>query len=76
MNVNSLKEFSGNRRMYKFAFINFMKENGLTIEAFAKEIGYSTDGVVRMVTRGTIKKALFEGLSHRYKNIERYRSIK
>jgi hypothetical protein len=37
--------------MYKFSFIEFMKENVLTIEAFAKEIGYSTDGVAQMTIR-------------------------
>jgi hypothetical protein len=53
-----------------------MKENSLTIEAFAKEIGYSTDGVARMVLRGTIKKSMFEMLSKKYKGIEKYRRTK
>lgn len=75
MDVNSLRAFSG-KRMYKFSFINFMKENSLTIEAFAKEIGYSTDGVARMVLRGTIKKSMFEMLSKKYKGIEKYRRTK
>jgi hypothetical protein len=74
--IRSIKEFSGGRRMYKFSFVRFIRTNGLTVEKFAKEIGYSTDGVVKMIIRGTIKKSLFEKLSKKYKGIETYRRTK
>jgi hypothetical protein len=73
MNINSLRAFSGNRGMYKFAFRNFMKANDLTLESLAQEIGYSTGGVARMITRGTIKKSIFEMLSKKYSNMGKYR---
>ena len=53
----------GQKAMVQFEFKRFMTDHNLTVESFAKMIGYTLDGTLKMLKRGTIKNSLIDKLT-------------
>lgn len=60
------------KRMTVFNFGKFFKDTGCSLEEFAILVGYSYDGVRRMVERGTIKTALLSRIAEKYPTVYSY----
>lgn len=63
--IKDFKEFVG-KKTYIFDFKNFMKDYGLTVEQLSKTIGYTFDGTIKMLNRGTLKISTLDKLKAIY----------
>lgn len=70
-----VKERRG-RKMIVFNFKGFMQSENLTVEVLAKLLGYTVEGTITMLNRGTIKINNLVTLKKRYPGAIKYERIK
>lgn len=69
--IDTYREFVG-KKIYSFNFNKFFKDTNITVEKFAELIGYTVDGVIKMIQRGTIKIKTYEVLEQHFNNLNKY----
>lgn len=69
---NDLKDFAGGKKMIEFDFKKFMTNYSITVEDLAGQIKYSTQGVITMLERGTVKMSILEALKPHYNRLPEY----
>ena len=60
------------RRMVPVDLIKFMVKNKLMVEGLARELEYTTPGMVIMIARGTVKPAVLDALRKKYPDVDKY----
>lgn len=58
------------KKMVSLDFEQLMIELDLTVEQLAKKIGYTLDGTIVMLRRGTMKLSLYDKLIKQYPDIK------
>lgn len=69
--VRERRKFIG-KKMIAFNFKSFMISENLTVEELAKLLGYTIDGTMTMLNRGTVKANKLLTIKQTYPDAERY----
>lgn len=72
--IKDFKEFIG-KKTFVFNFKEFMKDKNITVEELSKIVGYTFDGTIKMLNRGTIKLSTLSKIRIIYPQIDNYKKI-
>jgi hypothetical protein len=70
--IKNFRKLKGRKNTIDFNFEKFMTHTLATVEDIALALGYSVNGTIAMLKRGTVKKNTLDKLSKRWPSAKSY----